>query len=383
MAGQSPIKVSDATKEKIRYLATLCDLSQAGLVDRAIDEFSVRHAADLGAAIDRASAALAAGDGEVAALLLDEPADGIRRVAGSAAADRRRYAMNETVTARDMKQARELETARRFMQRLSREDLVPSDKPDAPGRTSRPGGDPDYVFVDSTGQRYVIEVTRLLAPGIRRLEHRVIEDVTDALSAHLPGTYTLTIDYDRWSGRVPEPVASRSILLLVQEHLTRGTLPDSLIVYPGIEVRKISDEGHALVPWLEMDDPWDLGPGDPRWEALARAFQKLIAEANTKFKGHTGRRILIVDISLSLLDDELHACDIGGRPAPMLEWLTEGKAERENVDEIYLEPGVRVWRAQAGKKISESRRRVLTGHKYLEEPRGFYVKLWPPPSSLL
>ena len=82
MANQAPIKVNEATKEKIRYLASFCDLTQAGLVEKAIDEYVVRHAAELRAGIERARAALAGGDAEVAAYLLDEPVEAVRKVAG-------------------------------------------------------------------------------------------------------------------------------------------------------------------------------------------------------------------------------------------------------------------------------------------------------------
>jgi predicted transcriptional regulator len=82
MASQAPIKVNEATKEKIRYLAAFCDLSQAGLVEKAINEFAVRHGAELRAGIDRARAVLAGGDADVAAYLLDEPTDAVRGAAG-------------------------------------------------------------------------------------------------------------------------------------------------------------------------------------------------------------------------------------------------------------------------------------------------------------
>jgi predicted transcriptional regulator len=44
MANQAPIKVSGETKERIRYLAALTDLTQAQVVDRAVAEYAARHA---------------------------------------------------------------------------------------------------------------------------------------------------------------------------------------------------------------------------------------------------------------------------------------------------------------------------------------------------
>jgi predicted transcriptional regulator len=79
---QSPIKVNEQTKERIRYLAALIDTTQADVVDRAISEFTVRHADVIEKGINNARVALTGGDTAIAALLLDEPLDAIQRVSG-------------------------------------------------------------------------------------------------------------------------------------------------------------------------------------------------------------------------------------------------------------------------------------------------------------
>jgi hypothetical protein len=56
------------------------------------------------------------------------------------------------------------------MQRLNGEDTVLKCKPDALGRPTRQGGQPDFIFEDGTGRRYVIELTRLLDPRLRKIE---------------------------------------------------------------------------------------------------------------------------------------------------------------------------------------------------------------------
>jgi predicted transcriptional regulator len=80
---QAPIKVSEETKERIRYIAALTNSTQAEVVDHAIAEYSVRHADDIARGIERARAVLAAGDAAIAAYLLDEPEEAIARVAGN------------------------------------------------------------------------------------------------------------------------------------------------------------------------------------------------------------------------------------------------------------------------------------------------------------
>jgi predicted transcriptional regulator len=82
MANQSPIKVSEQTKERIRYLAALTDVTQADIVDRAVEEYAARHADAIAEGIERARLVLAGGDVAIASHLLDVPAEDIQRIAG-------------------------------------------------------------------------------------------------------------------------------------------------------------------------------------------------------------------------------------------------------------------------------------------------------------
>ena len=82
MSGQSPIKVSGETKERIRYLAVLSGVTQAEIVDQAVREFAMRHSDLVERGIDRARSVLAGGDADIAAHLLDVPGDDVQRVAG-------------------------------------------------------------------------------------------------------------------------------------------------------------------------------------------------------------------------------------------------------------------------------------------------------------
>ena len=79
---QAPIKVSGATKERIRYLAALTDATQAEIVDRAVEEYAARHVDDIKQGIERARFVLTGGDAEIAAYLLDVPVEDVERVAG-------------------------------------------------------------------------------------------------------------------------------------------------------------------------------------------------------------------------------------------------------------------------------------------------------------
>jgi hypothetical protein len=61
MRAQSPIKVHEATKEKVRYAALMAGLKQAELVERAVDEYVERHRELFALRMDRAHAALLGG----------------------------------------------------------------------------------------------------------------------------------------------------------------------------------------------------------------------------------------------------------------------------------------------------------------------------------
>lgn len=70
MATQAPVKVDEMTREKIRYAAALSAMTQARLVEAAVDEYLVRHAAELAQGIARARAALRLGDDTAVADLI-------------------------------------------------------------------------------------------------------------------------------------------------------------------------------------------------------------------------------------------------------------------------------------------------------------------------
>jgi predicted transcriptional regulator len=82
MASQAPIKVSAQTKERIRYLAALTDVTQAEIVDRAVEEYAARHVDAIAAGIERARTVLAGGDIAIASHLLGVPTEDVQRVAG-------------------------------------------------------------------------------------------------------------------------------------------------------------------------------------------------------------------------------------------------------------------------------------------------------------
>ncbi len=82
MATQAPIKVSVETKDRIRYLAALTDATQAEIVERAIGEYTTRHADAIAKGLERARDVLSGGDASIAAHLLGEAPEAVARVSG-------------------------------------------------------------------------------------------------------------------------------------------------------------------------------------------------------------------------------------------------------------------------------------------------------------
>jgi hypothetical protein len=85
MAGaQSPIKVHESTKEKVRYAAAVVGIQQAELVERAVDEYVERHREEFGRRMERAREALLGGKASTLAYSAGVTAEDVERVGGVA-----------------------------------------------------------------------------------------------------------------------------------------------------------------------------------------------------------------------------------------------------------------------------------------------------------
>lgn len=84
LRAQSPIKVHEATKEKVRYAALMAGLKQAELVERAVDEYVERHREDFAHRMERAQEALLGGKTSTLAYSLGVGEADVQRVGGVA-----------------------------------------------------------------------------------------------------------------------------------------------------------------------------------------------------------------------------------------------------------------------------------------------------------
>jgi hypothetical protein len=84
LRAQSPIKVHEATKEKVRYAALMAGLKQAELVERAVDEYVERHREDFAQRMEQAQEALLGGKNATLAYSLGVSEADVQRVGGVA-----------------------------------------------------------------------------------------------------------------------------------------------------------------------------------------------------------------------------------------------------------------------------------------------------------
>ncbi len=266
------------------------------------------------------------------------------------------------------KSSLELDSARHLMRWITREDLAPIDRPDQSQR-SRPGGHPDFVFEDSKKHRYVLELTRLLAPELRRLEDTVAAQVCAPVEHLCPGTYALHIQLTDPLGRgwiAPEVL--KQTVQEITKILKSGTLQNTQELSTGFVLWKARDEGHRLVPWVTSPKlPFDLTDAHPVAKELRAVFERLVEEADLKFRGYDPYRLLLIATSQSGLDLEFHAERFKDGKGILLTWMDSLCERINNIDAIFLEPGVNVW--SAGGK-------VMAGHKYIESKAGHYPELW-------
>ena len=79
---QAPIKVHEATKEKVRYAASMTGLKQAEIVEQAVDEYVERHRAEFAARMERARQALLGGEAATLAYMSGVTEEDVARLGG-------------------------------------------------------------------------------------------------------------------------------------------------------------------------------------------------------------------------------------------------------------------------------------------------------------
>jgi hypothetical protein len=122
---QSPIKVHESTKEKVRYAALMAGLKQAELVEQAVDEYVQRHREEFARRMERAREALLGGKAATLAYSLGVSEEDVAR-AGGVSSDqlggsrRPRRATSNQASGPDGQSARGSETSARAASKTRR-----------------------------------------------------------------------------------------------------------------------------------------------------------------------------------------------------------------------------------------------------------------------
>lgn len=121
---QSPIKVHESTKEKVRYAALMAGLQQAELVEIAVDEYVERHREEFGQRMERAREALLGGKASALAYATGVDEKDVERVGGVASAQsgsrKPRRATSNQASSPEGQSARGSQTSARAASRTTR-----------------------------------------------------------------------------------------------------------------------------------------------------------------------------------------------------------------------------------------------------------------------
>ena len=269
----------------------------------------------------------------------------------------------------------ELERATHFMRWVAREDLSPLEKPDR-ARRSRPGGHPDFVFCDSAGQHYNLEIGRWLPRELLEVEDFLDQRLACHFHGVLEGTYVLRIPVElpivRLGPAMIDRLRSSIDGLLAGEH----GVPDTVELGSGTTLAKVREDGSRLVPWIAARElPLTLDARNRAGRSLKEKLSSVISEAHTKFEGYSGQRIVLLDITQSGLDIDYHAGYSSDGLGIVLRWCSQLIERRFNIDRVFLEPGVRLWSGAGGGMT-----RILTGHRHIDGHEGYYREIWTQPN---
>jgi predicted transcriptional regulator len=83
MKTQAPVKVSDQTRQLIRYLATFSDMTQGEVVGHAVEEYVARQPEIIQNGLNEAKQILTSGDASIASHLLGADLDDVLRISGA------------------------------------------------------------------------------------------------------------------------------------------------------------------------------------------------------------------------------------------------------------------------------------------------------------
>ena len=232
---------------------------------------------------------------------------------------------------------------------------------------------PDFAFYYASGQRYILELKRWLTPEVRQLQAQLEKGIAKPLQDRLNGTFALYIPLEKFEdGRLPPDVARQLVSEIEQRCVVSG-LVEHTIQYKGasLSVRKVRDDGHRLVPLITVPElPLYLEENDKEVKALRNWLKEKLRDTDEKFRWYRGKRVLLMDISQSVLDIDYHAGTYKEGPGIVKKWVAALLTPSTRIDYVAVTQ-YRVWVPVGG-----SWRRMVTGHKYVDRPNPRDEEVW-------
>jgi hypothetical protein len=124
---------------------------------------------------------------------------------------------------------------------------------------------------------------------------------------------------------------------------------------------KISNSGNRLVVQVVAKNPRLM-------RSLKALLEAILSKAERKFYRYRGVRVLLLNVEQSGLDLDYHARQSKYSEGIIRHWIQERIEVSTRIDYICVAQGMRVWHG--------ADTRILTGHKYVDQPYPSYEEVW-------
>jgi len=230
---------------------------------------------------------------------------------------------------------------------------------------------PDFSIYYNNGVRYTLEIERWQSPDVRRLENKANRDVTRNISKKLKGTFIWSLPFDSLTeGFLPSSLALKicsEILTYAPNLSVSHSHPLSLG-----NLMKVYNSGNRLVVQITAKEVINIATYPHLMNSLKNKLGQILTKAEKKFYRYRGVRVLLLIVKQSRLDVDYHANSSKYSIGIIRKWLENSLTQSTRLDYIYIGQGMRVW--------DSALNRILTGHKYVDQPHPHYVEAWRKPN---
>jgi hypothetical protein len=214
-----------------------------------------------------------------------------------------------------------------------------------------------------------LEIERWLTPEIRHLHAQAEKYVARVLEGKLFGTFIWEIPFDAIPNREIRREQATVVVKEIERLASSMQKGENCRISIG-EVYKISDDGKRLQPMvLQSELPLYLDETSEQVKALRKKLEDILHKSDAKFRSYRGIRVLLLDMAHNGLDIGYHAGFSKEGPGIVQRWLQQLVQPSSRIDYVCISQGMRLW---TGKDM----RRIMTGHKYEDEPHPNYKEAW-------